>query len=225
MGKKVVVFAPHPDDETLGCGGTIAKRISEGCEVVVAVITDGRHALSQFFGVNSAPSPEELKDIRREEATRALKILGVQSKNISFFGLEDTRLAQHEKEAKEKIVTLLKDLSPTEIYFPYRKDTNLDHQITNKLVQDAVVGLNFLAFKYQYSIARRFSRLSPFVSMLLNPVRRNLVYVDVSQFLPQKQAAVNKFKSQITIISSRQQRPVMQNVERFLKNKEAFYVR
>ena len=224
MGKKVVVFAPHPDDETLGCGGTIAKRISEGCEVVVAVITDGRHALS-FFGVNSSPSPEELKDIRKEEATRALKILGVPSKNISFFGLEDTTLAQHEKEAKEKIVTLLKDLSPTEIYFPYRKDTNLDHQITNKLVQDAVVGLNFSAFKYQYSIARRFSRLSPFVSMLLNPVRRNLVYVDISQFLQKKQVAVNKFKSQTTIISSRQQRPVMQNVGRFLKNKEAFYVR
>lgn len=225
MGKKIAVFAPHPDDETLGCGGTIARRISEGCEVVVAVMTDGRHAFSQLFGSTSDPSPEELKEIRMGEVTSALRILGVQNEDIVFFGFEDGTLGKHEKEVEDKVVALLKDFVPTEVYFPYRKDTNLDHQVASKLVQDAFVRFSFMAFRYQYSIARKFSRLSPFVSRLLNPIRRNLVYVDISQFLQKKQAAVSEFKSQITVISSKQQRPVMQDFGRFLKGKEAFYVR
>lgn len=225
MGKKVVVFAPHPDDETLGCGGTIAKKVSMGCEVAVAVMTDGRHAFSQLFGLASDPSPEELGEIRMGEVAQALKILGVQSANVISFGFEDATLAKHNTEVERRIVALLKDFSPGEIYLPYRKDANLDHRIASKLIHDAVRKLDFSASMYQYSIARKFARLSPFLSCLLNPIRRNLIYVDVSQFLKQKQSAVNEFKSQTTIISSRQHRPVMQNVRRFLKKREAFYVR
>lgn len=41
MNKRIIVFAPHPDHETLGCAGTIAKRLNEGYEVLLVVLTDG----------------------------------------------------------------------------------------------------------------------------------------------------------------------------------------
>ncbi|MEM2914808.1 MAG: PIG-L family deacetylase, partial [Candidatus Bathyarchaeia archaeon] len=64
MNKKVLIFAPHPDDETFGCGGTIAKRVSEGYEVFIIVMTDGRYAYLKLLGVESDPTPEELRETR-----------------------------------------------------------------------------------------------------------------------------------------------------------------
>ena len=46
-------FAPHPDDETWGCGGTVAKKISEGYEVLIMVLTDGRYAFQKMLGIES----------------------------------------------------------------------------------------------------------------------------------------------------------------------------
>ena len=53
MNKRIVVFAPHPDDETLGTGGTIVRKLNEGYEVVIVVLTDGRYAFSTVLGVNA----------------------------------------------------------------------------------------------------------------------------------------------------------------------------
>jgi LmbE family N-acetylglucosaminyl deacetylase len=107
MNKKVIVFAPHPDDETLGCGGTIAKKTSEGYEVFVVIITDGRHAFSKVLGINSDPNPEEIKQIRKEEVIKATRILGVPITNLLFLDFEDRTLEKHEKEAEEKIIEIL----------------------------------------------------------------------------------------------------------------------
>jgi len=68
MNKKLVVFAPHPDDETLGCGGTIAKRVREKWEVLIVIMTDRKYAFHKVLdNVYSAPIPEQLKEIRKKE--------------------------------------------------------------------------------------------------------------------------------------------------------------
>ena len=74
MKEKIIVFAPHPDDETLGCGGTIAKRIVEGYEVIIVIMTDGRHSYLEMLGIDKDPTPNELKEIRKEEVKRATRI-------------------------------------------------------------------------------------------------------------------------------------------------------
>ena len=51
MKKRIIVFAPHPDDETFGCGGVMAKRNSERYNVNIVVLTDGRHAYSTVLGI------------------------------------------------------------------------------------------------------------------------------------------------------------------------------
>lgn len=77
QNKSVVVFAPHPDDETLGCGGTIAKKVREGFNVYIVFITDGRNSHRNVLNIYENPSPEELKFIRRNEAIYATSILGI----------------------------------------------------------------------------------------------------------------------------------------------------
>jgi len=223
MNKKIVVFAPHPDDETLGCGGTIAKKLSEGYEAVVVYMTDGKHAFSKLFNVNSEPTPSELKEIRKEEARRAARILGLQEENLYFLDFEDGALGQKKAEAQQQVIEILSKHLPVEVYFPSEKDVNPDHHTTNKIVRNSINKLGLLALKYRYSIAQRYSRIGPLMDTLLNIVKHDLIHVDVSKFLPLKEAAIKEFKSQITIISSKQERPVLENIEKFLTGKETFY--
>jgi LmbE family N-acetylglucosaminyl deacetylase len=225
MNKKVIVFAPHPDDETCGCGGTIAKRVSEGYDVRIVSMTDGSHAFSEVLGIDSEPTPNELKEIRKEEAKRAARILGVQDKNLLFLDFEDTMLEKNKTEAQAKVVEILRENpAPTEVYFPYEKDCNADHRVTNCIVRNAIKKLGIPTKEYRYTIERKYARVGPRKDALFNLFRHNMVRVDISKFLPTKEAALKEFTSMISIISSAQERPVMKNVAKYLKGEEVFYV-
>jgi LmbE family N-acetylglucosaminyl deacetylase len=226
LSKRLIVFSPHPDDETLGCGGTIAKKISENYEVTIVVMTDGRLAFSSVLGINSNPTPEELKSIRKEEVIRAAAILGVPRRNLVFFDFEDRTLKEHEKEAEAKVKSIFEANPPAEIYFPYEKDCHMDHQATNRIVSHSVKHLKDSTLEYQYSIVQRFTCLGPKIVgwSLQNRLSDNLVQIDISEFLPLKKAAIKEFKSQLTILSDKQKRPVLTEIDRYLGKREAFFV-
>jgi len=219
----MIVFAPHPDDETLGCGGTIIKKVRDGYEVTIVVMTDGKHALSTVLGINSNPTPEELKRIRKEEVIRATAILGVPERNLIFFDFEDGGLWQNRKEAEKRVEEILERDFPEEIYFPYEKDYNMDHRAANHIILDSIRGVKSSALRYQYSITQKYSRIGPLIDRLLNIFKHNLKVIDVSEFLPQKDAAIKEFRSQIAIVFDTQKRPVLTKIGRFLKNKEVFH--
>ncbi|MEJ5328351.1 MAG: PIG-L family deacetylase [Candidatus Bathyarchaeia archaeon] len=223
MEKKLVVFAPHPDDEALGCGGTLSKRISEGWEIFIVFVTCGENALSDIFGISFNPSPAELKAMRINEAYAAAKVLGVHSENLIFFNFEDGKVCYHKERLRKEALLLLKRLEPTEVYFPYERDVNIDHAATSEIIAYCIREINKTILHFKYSIATKFSRLSPLLARVLNPILHNVFYVDVSGFIQKKREIINEYKSQIGIISDRQERPVITDVSRFLKNREMFF--
>ena len=79
--RRVVVVAPHPDDETLGAGGLIFDLVRTGCEVTVVVVTDG---------AASHPEIPDLSRIRKAECSRAITILGVTAPPV-FLDFPDGR--------------------------------------------------------------------------------------------------------------------------------------
>jgi LmbE family N-acetylglucosaminyl deacetylase len=224
--KITVVFAPHPDDETVGCGGTIAMRTSEEYEVLIIVMTDGRHAFSQVLGINSDPSPAELKQIRRAEMRRAVRALGVPEENITFLDFEDGKLDENSEEAEQKVTQILKENRPTEVFFPYAREDHPDHRATNRIVRNSIKKSGLQPSKYQYSVNQRYARVNPMVDKFLSSFNHKMVQFDISKFLSQKERAMKEFKSEIAIISSKQKRPVLTNstIRRHLRNREIFYV-
>jgi LmbE family N-acetylglucosaminyl deacetylase len=225
MGRKrMIVFAPHPDDETLGCGGTIAKKISEGYEVLIVVLTDGRFLLANTLGINCNPTPEQVKEIRKGEVLRAVKILGVPEENVVFLDFVDGMLDENEDEVLEKVSEVLRKFLPSEVYFPYEKDCHLDHVTANRVIRKAVERLGIKPTAYRYTILHKMARFGPFIERFLNFFRRNMVYVDISDFLPLKREAVKEFKSELTTISPHQNKPHTKNFEKFLKKGETFYI-
>lgn len=118
----ILVIAAHPDDEVLGCGGTITKLTDEGKFVHVAFFADG---------VSSRDNKEALKKIdlvkRRDAALRACNVLGV--KSVSFDDLPDNRMDTIPLlDVIKMIETLLIKYKPDTILTHHAGDLNVDHQ-------------------------------------------------------------------------------------------------
>lgn len=97
--KKILVFAPHPDDDVIGCGGSIAKHTKQGSKVTVVYMTSGDAGSLNY-------SKEELAQIREKEARSAAEILGVE--DLIFLRNSDGYL-EYNKENLVKIIELIRD--------------------------------------------------------------------------------------------------------------------
>lgn len=224
LNMRIIVFAPHPDDETLGCGGTIAKKISEGFEIFIVLVTDGRHAYSKSLGIESNPTPEELSRIRREEFIRATSVLGVPRNNLRFLDFEDGTIQKNEKGVEARIVGIMKELLPAEVYFPFRNDGHPDHQALNRTALRGLRELGFNCAAYEYSIMHKYARVGPIREKALSLLKRNTIRVDISGFLDIKEKAVNEYRSEIHVLSGKKSSALKREVKCFLRKHEIFYV-
>src|SRR6516165_419567 len=109
--RSCVVLAPHPDDETLGCGATIMRKLAAGTPVNIVVATDGRYSQC-----SNKLSSDALAEIREEEARRASAILGLPRENITFLRFEDGRLGDHRELMRDCLVDILDRVNPEEIF-------------------------------------------------------------------------------------------------------------
>jgi LmbE family N-acetylglucosaminyl deacetylase len=215
MKKTIVVFAPHPDDETLACGGTIALNRQHSNNVYVVFMTDGRNSHFSDFGITTDPTPDELRDIRYDEARRATGILDVKNEDLIFLDFEDGTLEANLRAAKTKVEEILKRLKPDEVFFPSAEDKHSDHQATNTVVGESLRAVWPAASVHQYIVWSDQKR--PFRG-------RQSVTVDVSNVLALKKRAINQYQSQITIFSNNQPKPVLSKtfLQKFMKPVEIF---
>lgn len=146
LSRDAVVFAPHPDDETLGCGGTIIRKKTAGADVKVVFLTDGSRS-------HAALMPEaELSKIRRAEALRAAQALGLEAEDITFLGLGDGRIRKSISTATDRIRSLLAQTAAREIFVPYALEPPPDHAVTYKIVTGALSELSHRYTVYAYPI-------------------------------------------------------------------------
>ena len=126
--QKVLVIAAHPDDEVLGCGGTIARHCARGEEVQALILAEGATARDRTRNVdNHSDSIEDL----RASARRAAEILG--AKTPIFAGLPDNRLDSLDFLDLVKVIEgIVTELLPTTIYTHHAGDLNVDHRLVHQ---------------------------------------------------------------------------------------------
>jgi LmbE family N-acetylglucosaminyl deacetylase len=127
------------DDETLGCGGTIARHVQAGAQVTVVFLTDGRYGAS-YAGMTE-PERElrqtEIVAIRKREAQCASRILGAQSP--VFLDAEDMRLRMDTR-VPGLLRTILQQEQPECVYLPSFLEQHNDHRAANGVLLAAVAG-------------------------------------------------------------------------------------
>lgn len=127
--KRVIVFAPHPDDDILGCGGVAALHRQQGAEVTFVYMTSGdAEKLSGFTG-------PELARVREEEAKKGAAKVGVT--DLIFLRQPDGKLARAQG-IVDDVAMLIDQYQPDLIYIPHKDDGHKDHQTTFWIVEKAV---------------------------------------------------------------------------------------
>jgi LmbE family N-acetylglucosaminyl deacetylase len=142
-----LVLAPHPDDESLGCGGLIATACAAGRPPCVVILTDGRgsHPGSQLY------PPLGLIALREAETTEAVCILGLSARRLVFLREPDTR-APHAgprfNAAVRRVLEHVRAFNCSSILAPWHGDPHCDHISAARIASETarVCGIRQLAY-------------------------------------------------------------------------------
>lgn len=174
--ENVLILSPHPDDEIIGCGGTMIKHKHKGSNVFVTYLTDGRKGSKTI-------DPVVLTEIRREEAKAGLKKMGC-SEHI-FMDYPDGRLCEYMHEGARELTTIIADFRPDTIFVPNFLDAHYDHAATATILAMALKkeGRDIMCYSYEV-----------WTSVIPNTI------VDISDVMITKLDALREHKSQLAQI-------------------------
>ncbi len=117
----ILIIGPHPDDQELGMGGTIARLAEQGHHVLLLDMTNGE------------PTPHGDPETRAREAARAAEILGVERRLLDF----PNRTLEHSIEARHKVAGVMREHQAEIVFAPYFQDAHPDHVATTRIAEDA----------------------------------------------------------------------------------------
>jgi LmbE family N-acetylglucosaminyl deacetylase len=186
MQNKILVVAPHADDEIIGCGGTIAKAISQGDEVYIVIVTNANVGAPELF------NEEAIQNVRAE-ALEAHKYLGV--KETFFLDFPAPALnAFPEYKISVELSKIINKVKPNILYLPHPGDLHQDHKATYRasLVAARPQGNYCVEEIYCYETLSE-TEWAPYQEKAFIPN----VFNDVTDFFEYKLKAMQFFKSQL----------------------------
>ncbi|MCW2540857.1 MAG: LmbE family protein [Frankiales bacterium] len=197
--RSALVVAPHPDDETLGCGARIRHARLAGTPISVVVATDG----AASHGPHAADR-ETLAELRTRELGEATRHLGLDADRVHRLDFPDGQLAEHLDELTRELVRLILQLRPDEIYCTSAWESHPDHAAAAVAVRLAIAELDFCPRLFEYPIwlwgdwplSRKWLRHGPrdWLSLLIG---RRVFTVDVEPIRGAKVAAIASYGSQL----------------------------
>jgi len=212
LQRPAVVLAPHPDDETLGCGGLIAMKRDLGVDVTVVFMTDGARSHAHLVDAT------ELIRRRRDEAAAACAVLGVEPTAVHHLEIGDGELSNSAERAIAALEPLLQNSFERQLIVPHPGESPLDHRATFDVAAETLrrSGHTMDALAYPVWMWDQF----PFTNPLSAPRERHSVpsivrtsardrlgwriptlltrSVDVSSVLDRKRRALQEHASQMT---------------------------
>jgi LmbE family N-acetylglucosaminyl deacetylase len=181
---RILVVTPHPDDEVIGCGGMIIRRVAEGHTVDLVVVTIGTvYKRHQEIKVTS--------DVRHQELKEAAKLLGINNYSVIFKELDGKLDTLPILELITRLDTVLDEGGYDQVFFPYASH-HQDHQVVyeacfSALREGARACPPSLIAMYEYT----------YISWAPNGVPGGRYYVDISSYMDQKMAALRAYRSQL----------------------------
>lgn len=176
---RVLVISPHPDDESIGCGGTLIKHIVNGDTVHVVFLTSGEKG---GHGLN----PKETLQIREQEARVASRILGI--KNIEFWRLRDGE-CRATGQVVNRIRNNIEQLKPNFLYVPHHKEAHFDHRASARIIRRALVNSEL-----------KKTILTVYMYEVWTPIQRIDHIEDITPYIEKKMSAIRAYKSQCRVL-------------------------
>lgn len=198
----ILVLAPHPDDEVLGCGGVISKYSKTGDSVYVLIVTRGTPKLY---------NEEKIENVRRE-ARCAHKILGVKETIFFDFHAPDLDITSR-ADISRSIAGVINEFKIDELYLPHRGDIHHDHGIVFHagLVAARPVGKYSVKNIYCYETLSETEWAAPFGDDAFIPNH----FVNIELEMEAKLEAMQCFKSQVRPFPSTRSLETIETLAKF----------
>ena len=183
---KVLVIAPHPDDELLGCGGTLLRRKNEGANLGWVIITK--------ISENTGWSKESVRE-RENEIEQVRKRLGIHPEHLFQLGFPTTKLDTLPMgELIAKVSEVFQIFQPEEVFIPHQGDVHSDHRITFEAVSACTKWFRYPSVKrvlaYETLSETEFSLDS-------GKAFQPNVFMDISQYIEQKLELLRIYASEL----------------------------
>jgi LmbE family N-acetylglucosaminyl deacetylase len=145
-GRTALVVAPHPDDETFGCGATIARKRAAGTDVHICVVSDGG-----AFPTDEL-SPAELVRMRKQNFSRACAALGADEHHVDMLGFPDRGTTDRIDDIAKEIADIIERVGPDDIFIPSSYDVHQDHMAVYAATTQAIKTTSTSAALYTYPV-------------------------------------------------------------------------
>jgi LmbE family N-acetylglucosaminyl deacetylase len=183
----ILVIAAHPDDEVLGCGGTISRHVINGGKCYVFVMAEG---ITSRDDIRDADNRKDEIEELRIQAEHASRILGITSVELSSF--PDNRMDSIDfLDVVKKVERAIGKYKPDIIYTHHFGDVNIDHRITAKAVETATRPVKGNSVKEIYSFETPSSTEWTFANY--NDHFHPNCFVDIDKTLSKKIEALNVY--------------------------------
>jgi LmbE family N-acetylglucosaminyl deacetylase len=170
----VLVICAHPDDEAIGCGGTLRRHVLDGDEVSVVFLTSGERG---------GHGSEDPGGTREREAHEAAGVLGIQ--RVEFWREPDGRL-RASRELTGRLAALIARLGPAVLYAPHRADDHADHRAAARLTRRALTAAG------HHAELRCFEIWAPIIEIS--------AVIDISAVIEDKLRAIRCYRSQCAVM-------------------------
>ena len=203
---KLLILAPHMDDETLGCGGLIALH-SNPNNVYCVFATDGSRSPAPLLPWLGKPD-DDLPEKRKQEAVAALNELGVPEENLVFLDLPDGKLSRHRQPLTDRLSDTIQKLRPDIVLGPFRLDVHPDHVALNRAARSTLRKTadppHFLEYFIYFHL-----RLLPGGDIRRCLKTESVIRIDVSEVSRAKLRALRRYETQIRVSHDWQDRPIL----------------
>lgn len=185
MQDKVLVFAPHPDDETLGCGGTILKHKHIGNKIYWVIITNIHieNGWSEDAVLKRQKEIHQVEDMYGFDKIFKLDFPTTMLDTISYSDLID------------RISAVIQEVKPSIVYLPNHCDIHTDHQVSFKAAFSCCK--NFRAPFIKKILMYECLSETEFVPAFGESVFVPNVFVDISEYFPRKLSIFNVYRSEV----------------------------
>jgi LmbE family N-acetylglucosaminyl deacetylase len=177
--KRVLAISPHPDDESIGCGGTLRDHVVRGDAVQVVFLTSGEAG-------GHGRSPEETLRIREREARAATAVLGIAA--VEFWREPDGAF-RATRQVVDRLRGKLKQWRPHIVYVTHEREMHPDHRAAYRLVRLALFPTGTHGVK---PAVMQFE--------VWTPIQRIDHIVDISPYIDVKMSAIRAYSSQCAVM-------------------------
>lgn len=187
MSNRVLVIAPHPDDEIIGCGGTILKHVDLGDKVFVFFVTNGE--VSEKANIYERKCQERYAEVKRIYALTPIEIL--LWPEIPAREIESNYLT-----IRNRLEKVFRKLKPNIVYLPHEKETDFDHELVHSIAKEA----------YFMSHINKENTFNNVKAELLGyevwtPINKIYKIINIDFYIKKKKELINMYKSQVQNIA------------------------